>query len=49
MIRLKTTTTAVSSKDMAKIYRDEIWKIHEILQKILNNRVSQFASWFINN
>jgi len=30
MIRLKATTTAVSSEDIAKIYWDEIWKIHGV-------------------
>ena len=38
MIRLKVTTTTVSSEKIAKIYRDNIWKIHRILKKILNNR-----------
>ena len=30
IIRLKVTTTAVSSKDIAKIYQDKIWKLHEM-------------------
>jgi len=28
MIRLKATTTNISSEGVAKVYRDEIWKIH---------------------
>jgi len=47
MIRLKATTTNVSSKGIAKIYRDEIWKLHEIPKKILSNRGPQFASKFM--
>jgi len=37
MIRLKATTTNISSEGIAKIYRDEIWKIHGVLKTILSN------------
>jgi len=47
MIRLKATTTNVSLEEIAKIYRDEIWKLHRILRKILSNRRPQFTSKFI--
>jgi len=47
MIRLKATTTTVSSEDIAKIYWDKIWKIHRIPQKVLSNRGPQFAMKFI--
>jgi len=47
MIRLKATTINISSEGIAKIYRDEIWKLHEILKKILSDRGPQFASKFI--
>ena len=47
IIRLKATTTNVSSEGIAKIYRDEIWKLHEIPRKILSDRGPQFASKFI--
>jgi len=47
MIRLKATTTNVSSEEIAKIYRDEIWKLHGIPRKILSNRGPQFASKFM--
>jgi len=47
MIRLKAITTNISSKEIAKIYQDKIWKIHGIPRKILSNRGPQFASRFI--
>jgi len=47
MIQLKTTITNISLKGIAKIYRDEIWKLHEIPKKILSNRGLQFASRFM--
>ena len=39
--------TNISSKDIAKIYWDEIWKLHKIPRKILSNRRLQFASKFM--
>ena len=47
MIRLKATMTNVSSEGIAKIYRDDIWKLHGIPRKILSNREPQFASKFM--
>ena len=47
MIRLKAMTTNISSEDIAKIYRDEIQKLHRIPRKILSDRDPQFASRFI--
>ena len=47
IIRLKATTTNVSSEGIAKIYRDDIWKLHGIPRKILSNRGPQFASKFM--
>ena len=38
MIRLKMTTTAVLSEKIAKIYRDNIWKIYKVPKKIFSNR-----------
>ena len=38
MIRLKATTTSISSEGIAKIYRDEIWKIHGIPKMILSDQ-----------
>jgi len=37
MIRLKVTITSISSEEIAKIYRDNIWKLHGIPRKILSN------------
>ena len=37
----------ISSDKIAKIYRDEIWKLHRVLRKILSNRGPQFTSRFI--
>jgi len=47
MIRLKATTINISLEGIAKIYRDEIWKLHGIPRKILSNRGLQFASKFM--
>ena len=47
MVRLKATMTNVSSKEIAKIYRDKIWKLHGVPRKILSNRGLQFASKFM--
>jgi len=47
MVRLKATTTNVSSEEITRIYRDKIWKLHRILKKILSDRGPQFASRFI--
>ena len=37
----------ISSEEIAKIYRDNIWKLHGVPKKILNNRGPQFTSKFI--
>jgi len=47
MIRLMATTTSISSSEVARIYRDNIWKIHGIPKKIISNRGPQFTSTFI--
>ena len=47
MICLKATMTSISLEGIAKIYRDDIWKLHGIPRKILSNRGPQFASKFI--
>jgi len=40
IIRFKATTIAVSLEEIAKIYRNNIWKIHRdgVPKKILSNR-----------
>jgi len=47
MIRLKATTMDISSEEIAKIYRDKIWKLHGIPRKILSDRGPQFTLKFI--
>jgi len=47
MIQLKATTMNISSEDMAKIYRDEIWKLYRVPRKILSNLGLQFTSKFM--
>jgi len=47
MIQLKVMTTNISAEGIAKIYRDEIWKLHGVLRKILSDRGPQFASRFM--
>ena len=47
MIQLKIMMTNISSEGIAKIYRDEIWKMNQISRKILSDRGSQFVSRFI--
>jgi len=47
MIRLKATTMNVSLEGIAKIYRDDIWKLHGVPRKILSDRGPQFASKFM--
>ena len=47
IIRLKATTTNISLEGIAKIYRDNIWKLHVVPRKILSNRRLQFASKFM--
>ena len=49
MIRLKVATTSISSEGIAKIYRDEIWKIHGVPKTILSDRGPQFASKFMED
>ena len=49
MIRLKAMTTSLSSEGIAKIYRDEIWKIHGIPKTILSDHGLQFASKFMED
>ena len=47
MILLKATTTNVLLEGIAKIYKNNIWKLHGISRKILSDRGPQFASKFM--
>ncbi len=37
----------ISSEEIAKIYRDDIWKLHGVSKKILSDRGPQFTLKFI--
>jgi len=43
IIQLKATTTNISLEGIAKIYRDDIWKLYRIPRKVLSDRGLQFA------
>jgi len=47
MIRLIPMTTSIFSSEVARIYRDDIWKMHGIPKKIISNRGPQFALTFM--
>ena len=47
MIWLKATTTSISLEGIAKIYRDDIWKLHGIPRKILSDQGPQFILKFM--
>ena len=47
IIQLKATTMSISSEEIAKIYKDDIWKLYEVPRKILSDRGPQFALKFI--
>ena len=47
MIQLKATTMNILSEGITKIYRDDIWKLHGVLKKILSDRGPQFALKFM--
>ena len=49
IIQLKVTITNVSSEEIAKIYQDEIQKLHRIPKAILSDRGPQFTSRFIED
>ena len=39
----------VSSGEITKIYRDKIWKLYRVLQKVLSSRRLQFPLKFIED
>ena len=49
LARQKATTITVSLEEIAKIYRNEIQKIHRVPRKILSDRGSQFISKFMKD
>jgi len=38
MIRFRAIKTTVLLEEIARIYRDDIWKIHKVPKKILSNK-----------
>ena len=49
IIKLRVAITVVSSKEITKIYRDNIWKIHRVSRKILSNKGSQLTLQFMED
>ena len=47
MIRIIPTSVGITSKEIAKLYKNNIWKLHGILRKIISDRGPQFASKFM--
>ena len=47
MIHLRATITNISSEEIVKIYRNDIWKLHRVSRKILSDRGPQFTSKFM--
>ena len=47
MIRLFLTTTEITSQGVAKIFRDEVFKLHGIPHKVISDRGPQFISSFM--
>ena len=47
IIQLKVITISISSEGIAKIYRDNIWKLYGIPRKIFSDWGPQFALKFI--
>ena len=47
MIQLKATIMNILSEGIAKIYKENIWKLHGVSKKILSDIGPQFASKFI--
>ena len=49
IIKLKATITTVSSEKVAKIQKENSWKIHRVQKKILSDRGFQFVSQFMKD
>ena len=47
MIQLKITTINISLEEIARIYKDKIWKLNRVPKKILSDRGLQFTSRFM--
>ena len=49
MIWLKATITNMSSEEIAKIYQNEIWKLHGVPRTILSDKRPQFILRFMKD
>ncbi|KAF7762552.1 hypothetical protein Agabi119p4_9145 [Agaricus bisporus var. burnettii] len=49
MIHLVPTTTSLTSTDLVKIYKEEVWRYHGIPKRIISDRGPQFASKFMES
>ncbi len=47
MIHLKATMTNISLEGIAKIYKNDIWKLHGVSRRILSDKGLQFTSKFM--
>ena len=47
MIQIIPTSVGITSKEIAKLYKNNIWKLYGIPRKIILDRGPQFASKFI--
>jgi len=47
MIRIIPTSVGIISKEVTKLYKNNIWKLHRIPRKIISDRGLQFASKFM--
>ena len=47
MIQIILTSVGITSKEVTELYKNNIWKLHEIPRKIVLDRGPQFASKFI--
>ena len=44
MSHLVVTTEKTTAKGLAKLFRDNVWKLHELLESVISNRGPQFAA-----
>ena len=43
MVHFIPTTEKISAKGLARLFRDNVWKLHGLLESIILNREPQFA------
>lgn len=47
MIHVIPTTATITAQGIARLYRDNVWKLHGLLRKVISDRGPQFASKFM--